>query len=49
MLNETLNNNDVMHIENIVLNKAPNSSDTTCVVNNMCLTIMGAQFSMAAI
>ena len=27
MLNEVPNNNDIMHIENIVLNEAPNSND----------------------
>ena len=32
-----------------MLNKAPNSNDATLVVNNMRLTTMGAQFSMAAI
>ena len=50
MLNKVPNNNDITYIANIVLNEAPNSSNAMCVVNNVCLTIMGAQlFSMAAI
>ena len=50
MLSEVLNNNDITHIESIVLNEAPNSNDARCAVNNVCLTTMGAQqFSMAAI
>ena len=50
MLNEAPNNNDVMHIESMVLNEMPNSSDATLVANNMRLTTMGAQqFSMVAI
>ena len=50
MLNEVLNNKDIMHTVNIMLNKASNSNDGTHVANNVCLTIMGAQqFSMAAI
>ena len=39
-----------MHIANIVLNEAPNSSDAMRVGNNVHLTAMGAnQFSMVAI
>ena len=39
-----------MNIENMVLNKGPNSNDATRVASNVCLTTMGAQqFSMAAI
>ena len=50
MLNEEPNNNDVMHIANIMLNKAPNGIDTTHIGNNVRLTVVGAQqFSMAAI
>ena len=43
MLNEAPNNNDVTHVVSIVLNEAPNSNDAMCVVNNVCLTTMGAQ------
>ena len=50
MSNEVPNNNDVMHVAIIVLNKVPNSNDATQVGNNVCLTAVGAQiFSMAAI
>ena len=42
MLNEAPNNNDVTHVASIVLNEAPNSNDAMCVVNNVCLTTMGA-------
>ena len=50
MLNEAPNNNDVMHVENIVFNEVPNSNDATRIVNNVRLIAMGAQqFSMAAI
>ena len=42
MLNEVPNNNNVMHVENIVLNEVPNSNDATRVANNMHLTIIGA-------
>ena len=50
MLNKVPNNNDVTCIANIMLNEAPNSNDTMGVVNNVCLTAVGAQqFSMAAI
>ena len=50
MLNEVPNNNDVMHIENMVLNKVAKGNDAMCVVNNVCLTTIGAQqFSMVAI
>ena len=49
MLNEVPNNNDVTHVANIVFDKAPNSNDAMCIVNNVCLTTMGAQqFSMVA-
>ena len=43
MLNEVPNNNDVTHIENMVLNEAPNSNDTKCVANNVRVTTMGTQ------
>ena len=43
MLNEVPNNDDITHVENIVLNEAPNSNDARCAVNNMRLTTMGAQ------
>ena len=43
MLKEVPNNNDIMHVANIVLNKVPNSYDATHVVNNVHLTNMGAQ------
>ena len=50
MLSEVPNNNDIMHVENIVLNETPNSNDARFAVNNVCLTTMGAQqFSMVAI
>ena len=50
MLNEAPNNNYIMNIENMALNKLPNSSGATLVANNMRLTTMDAQqFSMAAI
>ena len=50
MLNKVCNNNDVTCVANIMLNEAPNSNDTMGVVNNVCLTAVGAQkFSMAAI
>ena len=38
MLNEVPNNNDIMHVANIVLTKVPNSYDATHVVNNVHLT-----------
>ena len=50
MLNEAPNNNDLMHVANIILNKAPNSNDATRVRNNVHLIVVGTQqFSMAAI
>ena len=50
MLNKVLNNIDFTHMPNIVLNEAPITNDATRLVNNMRLTIMGAeQFSVAAI
>ena len=50
MVNKAPNNNDIMHVANVVLNKAPNSNDAMHAGNNVCLTAMGAeQFSMAAI
>ena len=50
MLNKAPNNNDVMHVANIILNKAPNSNDAMCVGNNVRLTAMGTQqFPMAVI
>ena len=50
MLNEAPNNNDVMHVANIVLNEVTNNNDATSVGNNVHLTAMDAQqFSMAAI
>ena len=49
MLNEVPINNDIKRVVNIVLNKAPNNNDTTCVGNNVRLTAMGAQqFFMVA-
>ena len=50
MSNEALNNNNVKHVANIVLNEAPNCNDAMCVGNNVHLTAVGAQqFLMAAI
>ena len=50
MLNETLNNNNVTHVTNIVLNEAPHRNDVMCIANDVLLTTMGAQqFSMAAL
>ena len=50
MLKKAPNNNSVMFIENMVLIEASNSNDATRVVNNLCLTTMGAQqFLMQAI
>ena len=50
MLNEVLNNNDIMHVASITLNKVPNSNDAMCIGNNVRLTAVGVQqFSMAAI
>ena len=50
MLNEASNNNDAMHVANIVLKEAPKSNDATHIGNNVHLTAMGAQqFSMMAI
>ena len=46
MLNEVPNNNDVMHVANMVLNKAPSNDDAICVTNNVCLTAQ--QFPMVA-
>ena len=43
MLNEVPNNNDITHVENMVLNEVPNSNDATCVANNVHLATMGAQ------
>ena len=49
MLNKAHNNIDVKHVTDIVLNEAPNN-DSTCIGNNVCLTVVDAQqFSMAAI
>ena len=50
MLNEVPNNNDIVHVANIVLNEAPtNSNDAMSVGNSVRLTAMGAQqFSMMA-
>ena len=42
MLNEAPNNNDFMHMVNIVLNDVPNSNNATYIMNSVCLTIMGA-------
>ena len=43
MLHEVPNNNDVMCVANIMLNKASNSNDATRIGNNVCLTAMDAQ------
>ena len=43
MLNEAPNNNDVMHVANIMLNEVPNSNDAMRVANNVCLTAVVAQ------
>ena len=44
------NKNDITHVANIVMNKAPNSNEATRVANNVRLTTMGTQqFSVAAI
>ena len=49
VLNKALNNNNVSHMANIVLNESPNSNVAMCVPNNVHLTTMGAhQFSMMA-
>ena len=42
MLKEAPNNNDFMRIGN-VLNKVPNRNDATGIVNNVCVTTMGAK------
>ena len=50
MLNKAPNNNDVVHVENMVLNEVLNSNDAMCVANNVRLTTTDAQqFSMVAI
>ena len=49
MLNEAPNNNDVTHVTNIVLNKAPNSEDTMLIGNNRLTTMGAQQISMSAI
>ena len=50
VLNESPNSSDVTHLANIMLDKAPNSNNAMCVVNNVRLTAVGAQqFLMAAI
>ena len=50
VLNETPNNNDIMHVGNIMLNKVPNSSDAMRLASNVRLTTISAQqFSMVAI
>ena len=50
MLNEAPNNNDIKHVENIVLNEAPNCNDAMRIGNNVRLTAVGTQqFLMAAI
>ena len=38
MLNEACNNNDVTHVENMVLSEVPNSSNVMCVTDNVHLT-----------
>ena len=43
MLNEVPNNNDITHIAKIMLNEVSNSNDIMCIVNNVCLSTMGAQ------
>ena len=44
------NNNDITSVANIMLNEARNSNDAKHIVNNLCLTTMGAQqFSMAVV
>ena len=43
-LNDVPNNNDIMHLANIMLNEAPNSNDAMHVANNnVHLTTMGVQ------
>ena len=37
MLNEACNNNDVTHVENMVLNEVPNSNNAMRVANNVHL------------
>ena len=43
MLNEAPNNNDIMHIANIVFSKAPNGNDDMRVANNVRLTTVSMQ------
>ena len=42
VLNETPNNNDIMHVGNIMLNEVPNSSDAMRLVSNVHLTTISA-------
>ena len=50
ILNEAPNNIVVTYVANLMLNKVPNTNDTTCIENKVRLTAMGAkQFSMVAI
>ena len=49
-MNGTPNNQNVMHVANVMLNEVPNSNDAIYVANNVCLSAVGTQqFSMAAI
>ena len=43
MLNEVPNNNDITHIAKVMLKEVSNSNDNICIVNNVCLSTMGAQ------
>ena len=50
VLNEAPNNNDVIHVANIMLNEVANSNDAMCLGNNVHLTPKGTnQFSATAI
>ena len=50
MLIELPNNNDIIHVANIMLNEVPSSNDAMCVGNDVRLTTMGVQqFSMAVV
>ena len=50
VLNKAPNNNEIMHVANVMLNEALNSNDATRIRNNVCLSAIGAQqISMAAV
>ena len=50
MLKEEPNNNDIMLVANIMLNKGSNSNDAMPLEKNVCLTAVGTQqFSVVVI